>query len=530
MALAFLSKKSWHVANFTNQEAVWKAEQVEAAETRKLEEWKTKREEERQIEELRRLQRESGQGEASYGGKHAQERVDFLYEQQTTKKEEYLLGKPVDIEVEKSDVKQVEALPGANFLGVGQNNLSSSANEEFNKMNNDPLVAMRTEEQKALQRLLSNPIKMKAIQGAVEEQKHALLDRKKDKKEKQRHKDKHKDRHKDKHRDREHRRDHKHRGSTGHRDRDDSRDRGGGRGSERGGGRGGRSDASSDEEEEAPRHRSRDDERRRRRDDSDDGPDRRDRRRDDDRRRDGRRGDDGRRRDDDERDEQRGDGRAREPPALAPSGPLLVGRGGLQMYNRGEKLAASEGGGGEFEACEHFEGPRAGYAFKSGPRGVGYYRDGTAASAEAKREERPLAPPSSARPASSGGGGSGRSGGGGSGRSGGSYRPGKGGGGGGRAPMSAAEREEKVRMMMSDADAHESERRKRSKHDEARSREEAQEEERERMKARGRADEEDDGPGFVKDLAKATYSGGSVAERINQQKHYLERGGGRDTV
>ena len=53
MSLAFLAKKTWHPTNFSNQEAVWKAEQKDAEEARKLEEWKTKREEERQIEELR---------------------------------------------------------------------------------------------------------------------------------------------------------------------------------------------------------------------------------------------------------------------------------------------------------------------------------------------------------------------------------------------------------------------------------------------------------------------------------------------
>ena len=50
-------------------------------------------------------------------------------------------------------------MPGANFLGVGQNNLSSAANEEFNKMTNDPLVAMRAAEQKALQAIINNPVK-----------------------------------------------------------------------------------------------------------------------------------------------------------------------------------------------------------------------------------------------------------------------------------------------------------------------------------------------------------------------------------
>lgn len=43
---------------------------------------------------------------------------------------------------------KVALVPGSNFLS-GQNNLSNAANEEFNKMNNDPLVAMREAEQEA---------------------------------------------------------------------------------------------------------------------------------------------------------------------------------------------------------------------------------------------------------------------------------------------------------------------------------------------------------------------------------------------
>ena len=78
--------------------------------------------EERQIQELKQLQREMGKAGASAGP----ERVDFLYEQPQTKKEEYLLGKPIDIKPEESDIKKVDHLPGSNFLN-GQNNLSSAA-------------------------------------------------------------------------------------------------------------------------------------------------------------------------------------------------------------------------------------------------------------------------------------------------------------------------------------------------------------------------------------------------------------------
>ena len=184
--LAYPSGVMIAVTNFANQEAVWKAEQAKAEEDRKLEAWKKDREEERQIMELKQLQQESGQGASTA----RPERVDFLYEQQTTKKEEFLLGKPVEIQPEDSDVKKVEALPGANFL-IGQNNLSSAANEEFNKMNNDPLMQMRAEEQKALQRILANPLKMKSIRGAVEEKKR-LLEEADERSERKKHKKEHK--------------------------------------------------------------------------------------------------------------------------------------------------------------------------------------------------------------------------------------------------------------------------------------------------------------------------------------------------
>ena len=84
---------------------------------------------------------------------------------------------------------QVESVPGSNFIN-GQNNLSSSGNEMFNKMNNDPLMVMRAEEQKALKRIVSNPVKMKQIQAAVSLAESSLK-RKKDKKHKKEHKKEH---------------------------------------------------------------------------------------------------------------------------------------------------------------------------------------------------------------------------------------------------------------------------------------------------------------------------------------------------
>ena len=78
MSLSFLSKKSWHVANVSNVEKVWLAEQKLEQEKKKLEEYTHTLKEERQKEELLRLQQEQGLVAPR------KERVDFLYEQQET--------------------------------------------------------------------------------------------------------------------------------------------------------------------------------------------------------------------------------------------------------------------------------------------------------------------------------------------------------------------------------------------------------------------------------------------------------------
>ena len=431
--------------------------------------------EERQIMELRQLQRESGAGGTDAS---RPERVDFLYEAQTTKKEEYLLGKPVEIEIGESDVKKVEHLPGSNFL-AGQNNLSSASNEEFNKMSNDPLVQMRMEEQKALARIMNNPLKMKAIRGAVEERKQELEASARGHKSHKEHKhhrkhksDKHKshkDKH-DKHKSKKRRRA-SHSGSGSDSDAEDT---------------GARPAAASSHAARA-------------------------------------------------RDTEDAHGPA--PPAIA--GPSRPAGYGLVRYSGGQRVGCADSPAGEaggavadFEPCATFAGPRPGAVFRTGPQGVGYYRDGTAA---------PPAPPSAAPGSLSaavraGGGGSAPAGGGhgGRGSSGGSL------GGGGHArprqPVSAEEKAERVRQMMQDADAHNAQRAKKAKVDaptlEDRHGVAAAAAEASRVAASRAADasgglvDAEHVPGFVADVAKASYDGegASIADRINQQSHYSQRG------
>lgn len=98
--LSFLSKKSWHTSNISNQEKVWIAEQKAAAEEAKLKELTQQIKLEREQEELQKI---TGQKSSSTGDRG----VDWMYEghkrgeedeerrkvQEDAQNEAYLLGK-----------------------------------------------------------------------------------------------------------------------------------------------------------------------------------------------------------------------------------------------------------------------------------------------------------------------------------------------------------------------------------------------------------------------------------------------------
>ena len=73
MSLSFLSKKTWHTSNVKNVEKVWLAEQAKSAEEKKVSQLQKQIAEERQIEELKALQRE-------HGHVADKEKVEWLYE------------------------------------------------------------------------------------------------------------------------------------------------------------------------------------------------------------------------------------------------------------------------------------------------------------------------------------------------------------------------------------------------------------------------------------------------------------------
>src|SRR5687767_7061848 len=107
--MSFLNQKSWHQGVFKVVEKVWMAEQAAAEEQKKIDTLRKEMDEERRIEELRKLQHDAG-----LLTKSQLERLDWMYvgqgvlkEQETKKEQEaYLLGK----------IKTEAALAGGNSV------------------------------------------------------------------------------------------------------------------------------------------------------------------------------------------------------------------------------------------------------------------------------------------------------------------------------------------------------------------------------------------------------------------------------
>ena len=75
MSIDYLMKKVWHPGSMKNIQVVWEKEQQEKDRIRKAQEMKTKLEEEKHHEEIRRLQVKAGQIPASQ-----LDRLDWMYE------------------------------------------------------------------------------------------------------------------------------------------------------------------------------------------------------------------------------------------------------------------------------------------------------------------------------------------------------------------------------------------------------------------------------------------------------------------
>ncbi|EJF66837.1 hypothetical protein DICSQDRAFT_131118 [Dichomitus squalens LYAD-421 SS1] len=176
-------KKSWHPLLLKNQERVWLEEKKALEEKKKLDQLRKEKEEERQLQELQRLQEEQT-------GKKRQDKLDWMYAtpatgsgQNQNELEDYLLGKKRVDKILTADENEKIGAAHKNFIAT---QFANSARDTAAKVREDPLLAIKQQEQAAYQALMSNPLRLRELQErtGIKPKKE-----KKDKKEK-----KHKDR------------------------------------------------------------------------------------------------------------------------------------------------------------------------------------------------------------------------------------------------------------------------------------------------------------------------------------------------
>jgi hypothetical protein len=204
-------KKSWHPLLQKNQERVWQEENRAREERKRIEQKRKEIAEERQLQDLQRLQE-------SQGGKPRQERLDWMYTAPGSgagavgeQMEQYLLGKKGVEELIKGDENE-KLKKGAEQVWAGAGGNANSIADTKNKILADPLLAIKKQEQRKFEELMSNPIKLKQMKRELEKMNGG------GKEEKKHHKS---SSHRHRHRDEEDR--HRHR--DGHRSEKRSRDR-----------------------------------------------------------------------------------------------------------------------------------------------------------------------------------------------------------------------------------------------------------------------------------------------------------------
>jgi len=187
-------KKSWHPLLLKNQERVWLEEKKALEEKKKFDQLRKEKEEERQLQELQRLQEEQT-------GKKRQEKLEWMYSTPATgggpsanDLEDYLLGKKRVDKILTGDENDKVGAAHKNFIAT---QFANTARDTAAKIREDPLLAIKQQEQAAYQALMSNPLRLKQLQ-----EKNGVKV-KKDKKEKKKHKEKGKHRSDDRSRSRE---------------------------------------------------------------------------------------------------------------------------------------------------------------------------------------------------------------------------------------------------------------------------------------------------------------------------------------
>ncbi|KAM0417406.1 hypothetical protein ACHAPT_012555 [Fusarium lateritium] len=168
-------KKSFHPALRRNQQAVYEEEQKALAERKRTQQRINEIKEERAKEEVQR------QLEAA-GGKKRIDRVDWMYQGPndgqtgtTEETEAYLLGKRrIDNIIKGTEHKKLEKQAGEESFMALQN--ANTVRDTAAKIRDDPLLAIKRQEQAAYEAMMNDPIKRRQLLASM-----GVDDEKKDK-------------------------------------------------------------------------------------------------------------------------------------------------------------------------------------------------------------------------------------------------------------------------------------------------------------------------------------------------------------
>ena len=187
MGLPFLNKKSWHTGSFKNIEQVWIAEEKYRAEQKRQEELRKKLKEEKYNEQLKRMQVEAG-----LLPKSELDKISWMYdvhtmpENQTNNAENYLLGKPVDKLGDEASLNQLKNHERRFDTTIEEEDEAKDGdiNEDFARLQEDPLFQIRKEELKRKNQILNNPVRLKLMMEELEKREKEFRKKKKKKKDK----------------------------------------------------------------------------------------------------------------------------------------------------------------------------------------------------------------------------------------------------------------------------------------------------------------------------------------------------------
>ncbi|KAL9129623.1 MAG: hypothetical protein Q9217_001979 [Psora testacea] len=159
-------KKSWHPLLMSNQKLVWEAETKALEERKRIQQMMKERQEEREIQELQEMQEAAG-------GPKKQVKVDWMYagpsagQAGTTEEMEgYLLGKRrIDPLIKGTENKKLEKGAGEeSFMGLQDAN---TARDTASKIREDPMLAIKKQEQAAYEALMTDPVRRRLLLKAA---------------------------------------------------------------------------------------------------------------------------------------------------------------------------------------------------------------------------------------------------------------------------------------------------------------------------------------------------------------------------